>query len=99
VPDYSAPSFTVGPASRVVLTLGGLIVDGIARGEVAVTDRPPLPRALSAQVKAVGQVALPGAPLGTVARATQAWALLFGQLNFEVFGRLMAEIVGFSTIR
>jgi AcrR family transcriptional regulator len=88
VPDYSAPSFTVGPASRVVLTLGGLIVDGIARGEVAVTDRPPLPRALSAQVKAVGQVALPGAPLGTVARATQAWALLFGQLNFEVFGRL-----------
>ena len=88
VPDYSAPSFTVGPASRVVLTLGGLIVDGIARGEVSVTELPPLPSPLAAQVKAVGQVALSGAPLWTVARATQAWALLFGQISFEVFGRL-----------
>ena len=88
VPGYSAPSFTVGPASRVVLALGGLIVDGIARGEVTVTELPPLPRPLPAEVKSVGQVALPGAPLWTVARATQAWALLFGQISFEVFGRL-----------
>lgn len=88
VPDYSAPSITVGPASRVVLTLGGLIVDGITRGEVSVTELPSLPRSLAAQVKAVGQVTLPGAPLWIVARATQAWALLFGQISFEVFGRL-----------
>jgi hypothetical protein len=72
--------------------LGGLIVDGIARGEVSVTEPPPLPSSLASQVKAVGQVVLPGAPLWTVALATQAWALLFGQISFEVFGRL-ADIV------
>ena len=52
------------------------------------TELPSLPRSLAAQVKAVGQVTLPGAPLWIVARATQAWALLFGQISFEVFGRL-----------
>jgi hypothetical protein len=75
-----------------VLALGSLIVDGITQGEVSVSELPSLPRSLAAQVKAVGQVALPGAPLWTVARATQAWALLFGQISFEVFGRLTAIV-------
>ena len=88
VPDYEAPSVTVGPASRVVLTLGGLIVDGIARGEVTAAGGPHVPRALAVQIKLVEQVAPPGAPLWIVARAIQAWALLFGQISFEVFGRL-----------
>ena len=31
---------------------------------------------------------MPGVPLPVVARALAVWALLFGQINFEVFGRL-----------
>jgi AcrR family transcriptional regulator len=88
VPGYEAPWLTVGPASRVVHTLGSLVVEGISRGEVTVTDLPPVPRSLAAQVKELGQVTMPDAPLWIVARATQVWALLFGQINFEVFGRL-----------
>jgi len=92
VPGYEAPGLTTGPASRVVDTLGRLVVDGWEHGEVTPGDHPPVPRPLAAQVKRLGQLAMPGVPTWTVARATQVWALLFGQIGFEVFGR-MTQVV------
>jgi AcrR family transcriptional regulator len=98
VPGYEAPGLTVGPASRVSFTLGTLVVEGLAQGELVATELPSVPRALAGQIKDLGQLAMPGVPLWIVARALQVWALLFGQISFEVFGRLADSIQDMGTV-
>jgi AcrR family transcriptional regulator len=87
VPGYQAPELTLAPASRVPFVLTGLLVDAHRAGELEPPVGPPLPRAVAAEVRPVGQLALPGVPLATVAQAVLAWAELFGLINFELFGR------------
>ncbi len=87
VPGYQAPEVTLGPATRVTLVLAGLLVDAQRSGELDPPDGPPLPRSLASDVRPVAQGALPGVPLAAVAHALLAWAQLFGQINFELFGR------------
>ena len=87
IPGYQAPGLTIGPASRVTLVLTGIILDAYRAGELTVADEPPLPRAMAAEARRIGQLVLPDVPLGIVARALTVWALLFGQINFELFGR------------
>jgi AcrR family transcriptional regulator len=88
VPGYEAPGSTLGPASRVPLALQSVVVDAFRNGEMSSpTNSPSVSRALAAQIRAVSQT-MPEVPLWVAARATQVWALLFGQISFEVFGRL-----------
>jgi len=88
VPGYEAPGLTVGPASRVIRVLAGMVVDAHRGGELQVATHSALPRAMAAQARPIAQTAMPGVPLPIVARALAVWALLFGQISFEVFGRL-----------
>jgi AcrR family transcriptional regulator len=88
VPGYEAPGLTLGPASRVPLTLQSVVVGAFENGEIpSSTDSPSVPRVLAAQIRPVTQ-SMPEVSLWIAARATQVWALLFGQISFEVFGRL-----------
>ena len=87
VPGYHAPRTTVAPASRVTSVLAGILLDAHDAGHLAAPPGEPLPAALATDVRLVAQTAAPDVPLATVARALVAWTLLFGQLNFELFGR------------
>jgi AcrR family transcriptional regulator len=87
VPGYRAPELTVGPASRVIMVIAGVVLDAHGAGELSVIDDPPVPGAMTIEARRLGEVVMPGVPLPVVARATTVWALLFGQISFEVFGR------------
>jgi AcrR family transcriptional regulator len=87
VPGYHAPRTTVGPASRVALVLATLLLDAHRAGNLRAPRDEPLSAALASEVQQVARTALPDVPLATVARALEAWTLLFGQISFELFGR------------
>ena len=87
VPGYHAPELTTGAASRVTGVLAGLVHDAHQAGELSAAKIPPLSRAMVAQTRLIAEAIMPGVPLPVVARALAVWAQLFGQINFEVFGR------------
>src|SRR5271166_2987747 len=80
VPGYRAPELT--------LVLAGLVHDAHRSGELTAAEIAPISAAMAAQAQPIGEAIMPGVPLPIVVRALVAWALLFGQINFEVFGRL-----------
>lgn len=88
VPGYAAPQDTIGPATRPVLVLMGILRDGAERGVLGATgDR--LPKAVRADVENVATFAgFEHVPAALLARGMTAWAQLFGSLSFELFGRL-----------
>jgi AcrR family transcriptional regulator len=92
VPGYAAPEDTIEPANRPVVLAMGILRDGLNRGTVAPpSDR--LPRAVRADLDAIR--ALPGfedLPATLLARGMTMWALLFGTISFELFGRLTNAI-------
>ena len=92
VPDYHAPELTLDPASRVTNVLAGIVSDAYQAGELADSALPPLTEAMAAQARPAGQALMPEVPLPVVARALVMWALLFGQISFEVFGRLESVV-------
>jgi AcrR family transcriptional regulator len=92
IPGYQAPGLTVGPASRTTLALTGIVLEAYRAGELTGADDPPLPRAVAAEVRPIGQLAMPDVPLPVVARALTVWTLLFGQINFELFGRFVGVV-------
>ncbi|MFI1397970.1 TetR/AcrR family transcriptional regulator [Streptomyces sp. NPDC020681] len=94
VPGYKAPSDTTGPASRILLTLSGILLDSAAAGRPAPPGRP-LPAALRKDLNRLlkqwpGPLpTLPGPPPEAVlATALTLWTQLFGLVGFETFGRL-----------
>jgi AcrR family transcriptional regulator len=92
VPGYAAPPDTIEPASRPVYLAMGILRDGVARGALeAPADR--LPKVVRADLDAIrttpGFEELP-APL--LARGMTMWALLFGTISFELFGRLVNAV-------
>ncbi len=93
IPGYQAPGLTVGPASRATLVLTGIVLDAHRAGELSLPEDPPLSRAMAGQARPIGQLAMPGVPLPIVARALVVWSDLFGQISFELFGRL-DDVVG-----
>ncbi|WP_299541585.1 TetR/AcrR family transcriptional regulator [uncultured Streptomyces sp.] len=84
VPGYSAPQDTVGPASRVGLTLIGLVREAHAAGRAEV---PPLGATAAAEAARMAGDLAPDLPPATVAALVAAWAQLFGLLSFELFGQ------------
>jgi AcrR family transcriptional regulator len=89
VPGYAAPADTVGPATRPVLVLGGILADARAAGRLPEEARTPsLPPALAAEVRRIAEVVAGGVDEQAMARGLIAWTELFGALSFELFGRL-----------
>jgi len=98
VPGYAAPQDTVGPASRPVLVMVGILREAVARGTVAAADGPRLPRAIRADLEQLqAQPAYGGVPPALFARGMTAWAQLFGTLSFELFGRLTNAIEDYDS--
>ena len=87
VPGYAAPDDTIDPATRIPVMLLALLDDMAAAGVSVVEARAEVPTSLAAQVAALR------AQVGGQADDTQVlvgvgvWTLLFGLLNFELFGQ------------
>jgi AcrR family transcriptional regulator len=92
VPGYEAPHHTVGSASRFTIVMARLLVEAHQAGELTTSEGPPLPPPMAAEAARVARTATPDVPIGNVAAALVAWSLLFGQINFEVFGRFEGVI-------
>jgi AcrR family transcriptional regulator len=95
VPGYAAPQDTIGPATRPVWVLTGILRDGVTRGVLVPGDR--LPRAVRADLERIGDTAgFAGIPAAVLARGMTAWAQLFGTLSFELFGRLTNAVTDYD---
>jgi len=88
VPGYEAPEDTIEPAGRPVVLAVQIVRDGLERGTLASpSDR--LPKPVRADLDAIRE--LPGfedVPAALLGRVMTMWALLFGTISFELFGRL-----------
>jgi AcrR family transcriptional regulator len=96
VPGYAAPEDTIEPASRPVIVAMGILRDGVARGVVE-TPSDRLPRAVRADLEAIRST--PGfedVPTNLLARGMSMWALLFGTISFELFGRLTNAVTDYD---
>lgn len=83
VPGYEAPQDTIDPASRVTLVLLRLLLDMPARP----WDRPvPIDAELAEQVRTVRELSGLELPDEQILRGITAWVLLYGLVNFELFG-------------
>lgn len=95
VPGYAAPEDTIGPASRPVLVMMGIVRDGAERGVLTANDR--LPRPVRADLDQIlAEPGFGGVRPAVLARAMTAWAQLFGTLSFELFGRLTGGITDYD---
>lgn len=86
VPGYAAPQDTVGPATRTVRVLAGILADGVAAGRLAAT--PELPGPVAADLAQLRAGEFPDVPEPVLARGMVAWIHLFGAVSFELFGQL-----------
>lgn len=89
VPGYAAPGDqTIGPGTRVIAQLLGIVDRAAAAGELAA---PPVAESLHADLAAVR--AEFGVSLGDaeIAAAMLAWSTLIGAISLEVFGQYGAE--------
>jgi AcrR family transcriptional regulator len=88
VPGYAAPPDTIDPATRVALVLLGIVVDGVATGEIDASDTTPAPRPVRADFAQLRALAANDVPDAVLSRALLVWAQLFGGISLEMFGHL-----------
>ena len=88
VPGYAAPQDTIDPASRVAFVLLGIVVDGVAAGEIDSADAVTVPRAVRSDFTQLRTLAAPAVPDPVLSRTLLAWAQLFGGISLEMFGHL-----------
>ncbi len=86
VPGYAAPQDTIEVAQRPVVLAVGLLREAVERG--ADVPRERVSRAVRADLADIAQYpGLEGVPPALLARGMTMWALLFGAVSFELFGR------------
>jgi AcrR family transcriptional regulator len=90
VPGYRAPQDTVGPATRVILLIAGILQDGHQAGLIA--DQEPITGRYAEELAAVAEQFTPGAPPRLVAAAFAAFIQLCGAVSAELFGQLNNSI-------
>ncbi|MCP5030480.1 MAG: TetR/AcrR family transcriptional regulator [Actinomycetia bacterium] len=86
VPGYAAPHDTVDPATRVFRQLGTICV-ALDQAGVPVPDQVAIPKHLAEQISRLLDSEEVELNHQRFMAATSAWALLFGMVSFEVFGR------------
>ncbi len=91
VPGYQAPAErTVGPGTRVVGALFGVIAKGIADGAISVTN-VPVSQPLSGDFEKLRDEFGFTGDDRTVAKGFALWAGLVGAISLEVFGQYGAD--------
>ena len=83
IPGYEAPQDTIDPAARVSLVLLGLLRE-IPPPTDAISV--PISDELAAQAQAVRDLAELDLPDEQILRGVTAWVLIYGLVNFELFG-------------
>ncbi|WP_328323827.1 MULTISPECIES: TetR/AcrR family transcriptional regulator [unclassified Streptomyces] len=84
VPGYTAPSATIGPASRVALALISIAGDAYRSDGLAL---PRVAPALRTEAERLAADITPDLPPAAAVALAAAWAQLFGLISFEVFGQ------------
>lgn len=87
VPGYAAPQDTIDPATRVPVLLLQLLEDIAASGATAPSAATGISEALAAQVAALRSQVGGDVDDAAILAGVGAWTLLFGMLNFELFGQ------------
>jgi len=96
VPGYRAPDDTVSPALRAPLAALGVVVDGVAAGEIATDRRSPVTRVVHADLTTVRAGAGMDLDDEVMARSLAAWTGLLGHFSYELFGHLHNGITDFD---
>lgn len=93
VPGYEAPQETIEQAQRPLMVMVGVLSDGIERGVVDLkSDR--LPKPVRADVEQILQSpGFEGLNATVLARGMSMWAMLYGTISFELFGRYTNGVV------
>jgi len=90
VPGYEAPQDTIDPAARIPFLLLALLADVAAAGSDAfVAGDVDVPAMLSAQVALLSSEGAAAVDDRLALAGVGAWALLFGMVNFELFGQFV----------
>ncbi len=99
VPGYAAPQDTIGPATRVVVVLIGIINDAYAAGAdaPATSTTPELDELVAGAVEFAQQQGFEELPADLVVRTIMAWTTIFGTVSFELFGHLHGSISDYAT--
>jgi AcrR family transcriptional regulator len=87
VPGYQAPQDTIDPAARIPLLLIAIVSDGAQARPEPVSEQP-IPRAVKADLVALGKQIAPAVSPPQLGRAVLAWSQLIGLISFELFGHL-----------
>ncbi|SHH03125.1 transcriptional regulator, TetR family [Jatrophihabitans endophyticus] len=97
IPGYAAPQDTVAAAQRPLDVAMTVLRDGIERGVLEPpTDR--LPRPVRSDVETIATFpGIEGIPPTLLARAMTMWAMLFGTISFELFGRYTNGVTDLDT--
>jgi len=96
VPGYEAPEDTIEPANRPVALALQILRDGLERGTLE-TPSDRLPKPVRADLDGIGELAgFEDVPAALLGRAMTMWALLFGTINFELFGRLTGGVTDYD---
>ncbi|GAA0516062.1 TetR family transcriptional regulator [Paractinoplanes deccanensis] len=90
VPGYEAPQDTIGPATRVILLIAGIVRDAHAAGRTA--EREPISGGYADELAAVADQFTPGTPPRLVAAALSAFIHLGGAISAELFGQLKNSV-------
>jgi AcrR family transcriptional regulator len=91
VPGYHAPAErTIGPGTRVIGALFGVVASGLAAGDVDDADAPVGQRLCADFAGLREEFAFCGGD-GAVARCTTLWAGIVGAISLEVFGQYGAD--------
>jgi AcrR family transcriptional regulator len=88
VPSYHAPEATIGPASRVTLTLLKVVADAYRAEQLTLPAAAVAPSdALRLDVEGLVRDTALALPVEMVAPLVAAWTQLFGLVSFELFGQ------------
>jgi AcrR family transcriptional regulator len=87
VPGYAAPTDTIDPAARVATLLLALLVDIERSGAPRATTPKAISDGLDKQLDILRTHAGSAVETPRLLHGISAWVLLFGLLNFELFGQ------------
>lgn len=91
VPGYHAPSeSTVGPGTRVIAAMFGVLAEGIAAGDIKSTNAV-VAESMSSDFDKIRAEFDFGGDDSTVAKLFLLWAALVGAISLEVFGQYGAD--------
>jgi len=89
VPGYAAPRDTTEAAQRPTQVLGAILAEAGPTGGASFAPSP----ALAAEIDRLRAAGAPGTTESALVRGLIGWTLLFGAVNFELFGRLDQTIL------